>query len=132
MLSDVHMWLGFIFVSAPIFGLMIAGKQILANVKKRVIDANKMTWRRFHLSLTIFSGSLMATTGAILLFDSHIVELPVSLMDIFFWFHLAGAWILGMTLPVHLWMSRRGIVHTLKRWCGLNKRSQDKKMKKLI
>ena len=71
----------------------------------------------------------MATTGAILLFDSHIIELPIVFMDAFFWLHLAGAWILGMTLPVHLWMSRRGIAHTLKRWCGLDKRPQDKKAK---
>ena len=127
-LSDVHMWLGFIFVFAPIVGLMISGKQILANIKKRVVDAKKMTWRRFHLSLTIFSGSLMATTGGILLFDSTITELPIVFMDAFFWLHLAGAWILGMTLPIHLWMSRRGIVHTLKKWCGLDKNGKQKKL----
>lgn len=127
LLSDMHMWIGFLFISAPIAALLIKGKDILSNLKKRIIDAKRMTWRRFHLTLTIISGSLMTITGGILLIDSHIVELSTFLMDIFFFLHLTGAWILGLTLPVHLFMSRRGIAHTLKKWLGMDKKTMDKK-----
>lgn len=121
LLSDLHMWLGFIFIAAPVVALLVAGKTILENLRKRIVDAEQMSWRRFHLTLTLCSGTLMASTGSVLLFDSLVAELPVGIMDILFWFHLAGAWILGMTLPIHLWMARFGIARTLKQWLGLEK-----------
>ena len=123
MLSDIHMWIGFLFISAPIVALITRGREIFENLKKRLIDAPKMTWRRFHLGLTVFSGTLMSITGGVLLFDSKIVELPILLMDVFFWFHLAGAWILGLTLPIHLVMARKGIVRTFKKWFRLDKKT---------
>lgn len=122
LLSAVHMWLGFIFIASPLVALLVAGKTIMENLKKRIIDAEQMSWRRFHLSLTLCSGTLMASTGAVLLFDSLVAELPIVMMDVLFWFHLAGAWILGLTLPVHLWMARKGIARTLKQWFGTSRR----------
>ncbi len=127
LLSDIHMWIGFILIGAPIVALFMNGKEIYENIRQRMFEAETHTWRRYHLSLTICISTLMALIGCILLIDSKVIELPIVIMDLFFWIHLAGAWLLGGVLIIHLWMARRGIVRTLKQWFGLDKKEKARK-----
>ena len=127
LLSDIHMWTSVILIGAPIVALVMNGKEIFQNLKKRMFNAKTHTWRRYHLSLTVVAGVAMSLIGCVLLIDSKMIELPIVMMDVFFWLHLAGAWLLGSVLLIHLWMAHRGIARTLKQWCGLDKKEKARK-----
>ncbi len=122
-LSDVHVWTGAVFVSVPLLVLLSSGGSVLSNLKKRIFGSKTVHWRRVHLTVSLFSCFMMGLTGPIMWADS-MWELPIALMDLLFLIHLSCAWIVGLTLPLHLWMARGAIVRVSKSWLGLNRKTQ--------
>ena len=118
-LSDVHLWTGAVFVSVPTLAFLFAGSGVLTNLKKRVFGSNTVHWRRVHLGLSLGSCFMMGLTGPIMWLDL-IWQLPVVVMDMIFLTHQSFAWVLGLALPVHLWMARRSIVRITKSWLRMN------------
>ncbi len=118
-LPDVHVWTGAVFVSVPILAFLFAGGALLTNLKNRVFGSNTVHWRRVHLGISLGSCFMMGLTGPIMWLDS-IRQLPIAMMDMIFLIHLSFAWMLGLALPVHLWMARQSIVRITKSWLRIN------------
>ncbi len=121
-LSDIHLWLGLVFVSTPILALLYSKGSIAENIKKRVLSSKKIHWRRIHLSVALCSAFMLGLTGPIMWIDS-IWEYPVVVMDAIFLVHLSLAWVVGLVLPVHLFMARKGIARVLISWFGRDKKN---------
>ena len=120
-LSDIHLWIGLIFISGPLLALWISRGSILDNLKKRVIHSRKIHWRRIHLTLVLCAGMVLGLTGPVMWMDS-VWAFPVVLMDAIFTVHLSSAWLVALVFPVHLFMARKGIARVLKSWFGLDKK----------
>ncbi len=125
-LSDIHLWIGLAFVLAPLMGLLYSKGSIIKNIARRLLDSSKIHWRRIHPSTALISGMMMCLTGPIMWLDS-IWEYPVIVMDGVFLVHLTFAWVLGLALPMHLVMARRGIGRTIKKWAGIDKNQSGQK-----
>lgn len=122
LLSDIHLWLGLVFVSTPIIALFYSKGSIIENIKKRIFASKKIHWRRIHLSLVMCATVLLGLTGPIMWIDS-IWEYPVVVMDAIFLVHLSLAWVVGLVLPAHLYMARKGIARVLRNWFGLDNKN---------
>ena len=114
-MSDIHSWTGLAFVCVPLFVLIFARDSLLTNLKKRIFDAKKIHWRRVHLSISLFSGTMLAVSGSLIWFDT-VWELPIPLMDVLFLAHTTFAWAIGLALPVHLWVARRSIMRNTQKF----------------
>ncbi len=126
MLSDVHVFSGFIFVTVPLLALLWKGSDLLDNLKKRILSSNKVHWRRVHLGVALLSASIMALTGPVMWLDARF-EFPVLIMDVIFFIHLTAAWVVGLSLPLHLWMARHAIARTGRKWLGFGKSASEPK-----
>jgi hypothetical protein len=40
-----------------------------------------------------------------------------------FLIHTGFAWVVGLALPVHLWMARSSMVRISRKWLGLNRKA---------
>ncbi len=114
-LSDIHMWTGLSFIAVPTVGLLLAGGPVLRNLARRVFSAPNTLWRRLHLGLSLAAGCVLGLSGSTIWVDS-LYELPVRFMDGVFLVHLSGAWVTGLALPVHLFMARKAIVRSVRRY----------------
>jgi Ni,Fe-hydrogenase I cytochrome b subunit len=119
LLSDIHFFTGMAFVVAPLMALLFTRGTVTENLKKRLLGSTKVHWRRVHLGISLLSCCVMAVTGPVIWLDS-VQPMSVGLMDALFLLHTSFAWLLGLLLPMHLWMARRSIVRTGKQWLGLN------------
>jgi cytochrome b subunit of formate dehydrogenase len=123
LLSDIHFFTGLAFVTAPLLALVWTRGSVTENLKKRLFGSGKVHWRRIHLGVVLFSCCLLAMTGPVMWLDS-VQPLPVVLMDVLFLIHTSFAWVVGLALPLHLWMARRSIVRISKQWLGLKKKAR--------
>ena len=117
LVADIHVWTGAIFISFPFLLMTRTQGSLLGLLRLRIFKDPVWHWRRVHLMLTVFVCLIQAIAGLLIWVDIRL-PLPITLVDTLFLVHRSGAWYLGLTLPLHMWMARKKIVKTTRRLIG--------------
>ncbi len=124
LIADIHLWTGAVFISFPLLMIVLSRGSVLGNVRVRIFKDHVWHWRRINLTLTIIMCSSQACAGTLIYIDT-IYPMPITVVDSLFVLHHAGAWYIGLMLPVHLWMARKAIIRTLRSWLGMDRIQSD-------
>ncbi len=114
-LADVHLWLGWTFVAAPLLALAAATRPLLADLGRRLGAAEPWSWRKVHVAITLVAGALLALSGIALWVPC---SLPIGLLDASSEVHVWATWVFAASLPVHLAAARRQLVERARRALG--------------
>lgn len=118
LVADIHVWTGLIFITFPLLNVIVSKGDILESLRVRLFLDPTWHWRRVHLILALSVCFSQACAGAMIWIDSN-YPLPIALINAIFLVHQAGAWYIGLSLPIHLWMSRVAIIRTSRSWLAL-------------
>ena len=94
------------FLAAPAFALLLAARPLATDLRARLGPPDGLTWRKLHIGLTLALSALLSASGVVLWVAA---ALPTSAYDRALSVHLAAAWGLAVTLPLHLFAARRKI-----------------------
>lgn len=115
-LLDAHLALGLALVALPLAALGLAGRPLLAELRRRLGPPDPpWAWRKAHLATTLLLGSLLGVSGFVLWLFS---DLPLRTYDAVLAVHQVCTWILVLLLPVHLVAARRRIAARWAELCG--------------
>lgn len=104
---EIHLWTGLAFLAAPGLALLLAGRALLADARRRLAPPGLAPWRAFHLALTLAAGALLGASGLVLGFDTGV---PLAVWDAARASHLWATWAMAAALPVHLVLAARALV----------------------
>jgi hypothetical protein len=110
-LLDLHVALGLAFLAAPAAALLLAGRALVADARRRLGPPDPpWAWRKVHLASTLVLAALLGASGLVLWRDPG---LPPAALDASLAVHEVSTWVLVLALPVHLVAARRRIA---ERW----------------
>jgi cytochrome b subunit of formate dehydrogenase len=105
-LDELHLWVGFGFLAAPLFALALGARPLLRDLRRRLGPPDALSWRNAHIALTLGVGAALALSGVVL-WRGH--DVPRGVEDAAFAVHSWSTWVFAASLPVHLFASRRKI-----------------------
>lgn len=112
----VHLYLGLAFAIAPVLAWLLAPRGLLADLWEQIDPRDlRSRWRRTHIVVSLVSSAALTLSGLVLWLG---VDLPVKLWDATADVHVVGHWILTLSLPVHLVVSRRKITQRVRLMLG--------------
>lgn len=114
-IADTHLWTGALFIVFPLLVLACSQKSMVHHLRGRMFKAERWNWRRINLTFSVHVCVFQAIAGFLIWSDNYFTY-PVLLVDGLFLLHQGGAWYIGLLIPLHLWMARRAIIRTLRRW----------------
>src|SRR5512134_2723269 len=65
-LDELHLWMGFAFLAAPVLALALAARPLLADLRRRFGPPDAWSWRNAHIALTLGVGAALAVSGLVL------------------------------------------------------------------
>jgi len=108
-LATFHEWASVPFIVAPLLALLIAGRPLLRDLRRRLGPPDPVSWRKIHIVSTLGFGLLLVVSGLVLWVDPG-VPIPLPLFDASVTVHVVATWVLLCSIPVHLFAARRKIV----------------------
>lgn len=117
-LLQIHDWTGVVFAIAPLLALFLAGRPLLADVRKRLVApriarwARPQVWRASHVAASLLLSVLLVATGFLLWLD---LGLPIAALDAMLTIHITATWLLFGLLPIHIVAARHRIAAALGR-----------------
>ncbi|MDH3214186.1 MAG: cytochrome b/b6 domain-containing protein [Myxococcales bacterium] len=114
---DGHLWIGWVFLAAPIVAVVVAARPILRDLARRLGPPDPpFAWRKVHIVASLAMTFLLGASGLVLWVD---LDLPIAALDAALEVHLAATWLLTASIPVHLVVARRQIVARTRGILGL-------------
>jgi cytochrome b subunit of formate dehydrogenase len=110
-LADVHVWMGWAFVAAPVLALPLAARPLLADLRRRLHRQEPLSWRKAHVAITLAACAVLTLSGIALWVP---LSLPVGLLDASVEAHVWATWAVTLSLPVHLVVARRKIAERVR------------------
>jgi cytochrome b subunit of formate dehydrogenase len=113
---DLHVWIGWGFLAAPLLAALAAARPLLRDLARRLGPPDPpLVWRKVHIVGTLAMTFLLSVSGLLLWAD---LNLSLALLDASTEVHLATTWVLTASIPVHLVLARRKIVARVREMLG--------------
>ncbi len=108
----VHVYLGLLFAVAPVLAWMWVPRGLLAGSWERIRQQGPgATWRRAHIVVTLVASAALSLSGVIMWLGT---DLPTAIWDATDQVHVVCHWVVTLSLPVHLLVSRRRIAERVR------------------
>jgi len=115
-LLSLHDWISFGFIAAPALGLLAAGP-LTRELRARLVAPGGLDWKKSHTVVSFVASALLIVSGAVL----WIRALPIAVFDAALYTHIALAWVVTVSIPIHLIAARRAMGRWFATLLGLRR-----------
>lgn len=113
---SIHLWAGAVFALAPLAAILLAGRPLLEDLRRRLGPPDPWRWRKSHITGSIIMVTVFTVSGIILWGDDWF---PLALIDVSSTAHVALTVVISVSLPIHLIVARRKMLARAKEMLGL-------------